>query len=350
MSKQLRIDSFRAKLLRIPGLVVMAILFAFTTMFFVLGDAHPGIIIIWVIVVTFSLALYSYSFISLLPAAVQKPRPFLAYIWRVILTLIFTELPVLIISFIISGDDETMFAISIINSLAQLTITTPLSWFVYKKYNQGKLEVQLLKKELGQSTASIDLIRSQINPHFLFNALNTLYGTALQEKAERTSEGIQKLGDMMRFMLQENTLDEITLEQEIEYLNNYIALQRLRTDTSSDIQIEVDLPQQIPIATIPPMLLIPLVENAFKHGISLLAPSYIKIVLGIRNETLYFDVTNSMHGKQSHDPEKYKGGIGLNSVKQRLDLFYPGKHELIVKESAKDFFAHLTLQLNKRNR
>jgi LytS/YehU family sensor histidine kinase len=93
------------------------------------------------------------------------------------------------------------------------------------------------------------------------------------------------------------------------------------------------------------MLLIPFVENAFKHGISFREPSHIKINFETKDKTLNFDVYNSKHVKQENDPEKDKSGIGLNNVKQRLELLYPGKHELIIRETGKEFFVHLTLQL-----
>jgi two-component system LytT family sensor kinase len=199
--------------------------------------------------------------------------------------------------------------------------------------------------ELGKSDANLGFLKSQINPHFLFNALNTLYGTALQENAERTGEGIQKLGDMMRFMLQENMQDKISLSRDIDYLNNYIALQKLRTSVSVDIVINTEIEEQLSALEITPMLLIPFVENAFKHGISLQSPSHIKVTLQTKGDTLYFDVNNSIHLKADGDPEKLNSGIGLQNVKQRLALLYPNKHELIIRESAKEFFVHLTLNL-----
>jgi LytS/YehU family sensor histidine kinase len=94
------------------------------------------------------------------------------------------------------------------------------------------------------------------------------------------------------------------------------------------------------------MLLIPFVENAFKHGISFREVSHIKVTLEIKNNTLYFDVYNSKHARQENDPEKDKSGVGLENVKQRLKLLYPGKHELILRETSKEFFVHLTIQLS----
>ncbi|WEK19833.1 MAG: histidine kinase [Candidatus Pedobacter colombiensis] len=233
------------------------------------------------------------------------------------------------------------------NFLTQLIIITPLAWKIYKDRNAIKTEeIITLKTELGKADANLNFLKSQINPHFLFNALNTLYGTALQEKADRTGEGIQKLGDMMRFMLQENIEDKILLSKDVDYLNNYIALQKLRTSISPEIIIETQIEEQINNLLISPMLLIPFVENAFKHGISLQSPSHIKITLQTSGHTLYFDVHNSIHLKQDNDPEKLQSGIGLQNVKQRLALLYPDQHELIIRQNAKEFFVHLTLQLS----
>jgi two-component system LytT family sensor kinase len=210
---------------------------------------------------------------------------------------------------------------------------------------KGNEELYSLKTELGQSNANLHFLRSQINPHFLFNAMNTLYGTAIQEHAERTSEGIQRLSDMMRFMLQENMQEKIQLAREIDYLNNYINLQKLRTDTSPAINIETDIHDSESVLQVAPMLLIPFVENAFKHGISFRQPSHIKVALEIKEFTLYFDVYNSKHTRLDSDPEKDKSGVGLDNVKQRLKLLYANKHELIIRETAKEFFVHLTIQL-----
>jgi sensor histidine kinase YesM len=93
------------------------------------------------------------------------------------------------------------------------------------------------------------------------------------------------------------------------------------------------------------MLLIPFVENAFKHGISLREPSHIRVTLDVKDQVLYFDVNNSKHHKPENDPEKDKSGIGLNNVKQRLQLLYPARHELIIRETSREFFVHLTIQL-----
>ena len=143
-----------------------------------------------------------------------------------------------------------------------------------------------MQSALGKTSADLKLLQSQINPHFLFNVMNTLYGIAIQENAERTSTGIQQLGDMMRFMLHENQQDHILLIREIAYIKEYIALQKLRIADLPSIQITVELPpeDQIEDQQIAPMLLIPFIENAFKHGISLNIPSWIRIYLSVEND------------------------------------------------------------------
>lgn len=226
----------------------------------------------------------------------------------------------------------------------QLLITTPASWLIYQQKKDKILQLKGFEKALAKTTADLQFLRSQINPHFLFNALNTLYGTALIEKSERTAEGIQKLGDMMRFMLQENMQDLIPVEKEIEYLKNYISLQKLRVQTSPDIIIEDTIKDRNCNYKIAPMLLIPFVENAFKHGINLSAKSWINISLECHDKQLDFQVRNSVHPSAKNDPEKENTGIGLQNVRERLLILYPGKHTLKCWIQGDEFVAGLTIQ------
>lgn len=204
-------------------------------------------------------------------------------------------------------------------------------------------EKTALKTEVSAKAAELASLRAQINPHFLFNALNSLYATALNENSEKTADGIQKLGDMMRFMLQENNLDRIPLDKEIEYLRNYIQLQRMRIDETHDIAIRVTIQEPNRPLYVAPMLLTPFVENAFKHGISLRAHSWIHITLTLDDTRLYLKVHNSRHAKATNDPEETKPGVGLDNVRKRLDLIYPGRYQLDVQQSDQDYFASLTL-------
>jgi histidine kinase len=226
----------------------------------------------------------------------------------------------------------------------QLAIMTPISWFIYRQHKDKLLQLQGLRTALGKSEADLRFLRSQINPHFLFNALNTLYGTALQEQADRTAGGIQRLGDMMRFMLHENHLQSIPMSKEIEYLKNYIALMQLRTQASNSILIETIIDDECPGFSIAPMLLIPFVENGFKHGISLREPSWLKLRLHCEQKRIVFEMRNSIHVRQGDDPEKDRSGIGLRNVLHRLKLLYPDRHEIYMHQDEKEFFVQLTIQ------
>ncbi len=250
------------------------------------------------------------------------------------------------IPFIFFGIPNPGAMIPIVLSLgfAQLLVTTPVSWLIYRQWKDKILQVRGLQTALGQSEADLQFLRSQINPHFLFNVLNTLYGTALQEEAARTAGGIQRLGDMMRFMLHENHLHSIPMSKEIEYLKNYIVLQQLRTESSESIAIETTIDEAFPEFMIAPMLLIPFVENGFKHGISLREPSWIKLRLNVEGNRVLFELRNSIHASKGADPEKERSGIGLKNVLKRLSLLYPNRHEFYMHQDEREFFVQLSIQ------
>ncbi len=211
-----------------------------------------------------------------------------------------------------------------------------IRWFFF-------VENQQLQRRFFNQSAELSTLRSQINPHFLFNSLNTLFAVALQENAEKTSNGIQKLGDMMRFMLHENHQERIPLSKEVEYLQNYIDLQRMRLDESQNIEIRVNLQQPDREIYLAPMLLNPFVENAFKHGISFRQPSWIYITLTLDSQKLYFKVHNSVQANQNDIEEQEASGVGLENVKKRLELIYPNRYTLEIQQSEQDYFASLVL-------
>lgn len=258
--------------------------------------------------------------------------------WTASVTLIM--LPFCFFSFLHTKD---IFNFLLASYIVHLGIITPLSWLVYLQRKDRILELRGLRAALGRSTADLQFLRSQINPHFLFNTLNSLYGTALQESAGRTAEGIQRLGDMMRFMLHENHLEKIPISKEMEYLKNYIALQQLRIGDSPDIAITSTISEPEGDFMITPMLLIPFVENAFKHGISTHSKSWIVIDLRAGKSHLFFAVRNSMHQRSELPMSSDESGIGLENVRQRLQFAYAGKHELHIDQSATEYVVQLII-------
>ncbi|WP_247233394.1 sensor histidine kinase [Telluribacter sp. SYSU D00476] len=221
-----------------------------------------------------------------------------------------------------------------------------ISSFVIAYLRQSNTSEKIgLQTEVTSKSAELDSLRAQINPHFLFNALNSLYATALKENSDKTADGIQRLGDMMRFLLEENNREQIPLAKEVEYLENYIDIQRLRIDESQGVDIKVNIHAPDRELYLAPMLLVPFVENAFKHGVSLQHPSWIYITLTTTSTQLFFKVHNSLHVRPVLEAEEVRSGVGLDNVRKRLGLLYPDRHELTIQQSEHDYFVALALVL-----
>ncbi|GAB3654407.1 histidine kinase [Echinicola sediminis] len=323
------------------------------------------IIVLYIFLLTFLVKFHQYfHFLILIIYAFVIPAIALIFVYNYFLIhrkkeiglqkeakLYYWLLPVLmaILFITIAGISESEEAIlaGIVSIVLLMLVINPITTAVFKKYQHYLEKLDKLNIQLEEKSTDLKQLRNQINPHFLFNALNTIYGISLQENAEKTAESVQKLGDMMRFMLHENTQELIPLEREIDYLVNYVDLQELRIQEQDNIEILFSRKEGHCKGTIAPMLLIPFIENAFKHGISLQKNSWVKINLRCLEGSLHLDINNSIHRKSDDDPEKIASGIGLPNVKQRLQLLYPHRHELIIRENDLEYFVHLSIQLNK---
>lgn len=208
----------------------------------------------------------------------------------------------------------------------------------------GWFKSQQLQQELEQAKlrAELSALKHQINPHFLFNILNGLYGLAFRNDDEPTAEGIAKLSQMMRYLLYESNDAKVPLDQEIAYLENYIDLQKLRLNEATQVHFEVE--GETVGRQIVPMILIPFVENAFKHGISSLRPADIHIALRLTGKALTFHVDNPVQRLEG-SPAGPAGGIGLQNVRKRLDLLYPGAYQLEAGATHGRYTVNLTLAL-----
>ncbi|MCW3128225.1 MAG: hypothetical protein JWO03_3883 [Bacteroidetes bacterium] len=173
----------------------------------------------------------------------------------------------------------------------------------------------------------LSFLHMQINPHFLFNSLNTIYGLSLK-KSDNAPKAVLKLSQLLRYMIEENGHDKVPLEQEVTYLNNYIEMQKMRSASSLTVTFEVR--GDTSMAMIAPMLLLPFVENAFKYGISNSALSPIDIVLSADRESIIFTVTN----KKFDYLERHSSGIGIPNVQRRLELMYPDSYELDIRDQS----------------
>ncbi|MBL7704636.1 MAG: histidine kinase [Taibaiella sp.] len=191
-----------------------------------------------------------------------------------------------------------------------------------------------------QVEMELNLLKSQINPHFLFNVLNSIYALSLK-KSEQTPEIVLKLADIMRYMLYETKQDKVALHKEIQVLQDYLDIEKVRlAAAAASVQLMVD--GSAANYRVAPALLIPFVENAVKHGTdSMLAEAYIHIHIIIKESSLTFHCINNY--KANFNTEK-KGGIGLENVRKRLKLLYPDKHQLSI-DTANNIF-EVRLQLN----
>ena len=205
--------------------------------------------------------------------------------------------------------------------------------------NRKTKEAMLFKSEKLET--EMKLLKSQINPHFLFNALNNIYSLSYL-KPEKTPENLLKLSEMLRYMLYECNDVKVPLSKEIAYLENYIALKLLKD--SRGMKVSVNLEKDRGELMIAPMLLIPFVENAFKHSnIEDLEKGWIKIDLKTRDEKLFFKVENSFAPTPSTKDKV--GGIGLTNVNRQLDLLYPDKHQLDIIAKNNVYKVHLEIGL-----
>ena len=220
-----------------------------------------------------------------------------------------------------------------------LVITTLLKlskeWFELSKARQ---KITLLEKE--KLDAELKALMNQVNPHFLFNSLNVLYSLAIKKMPE-TPDAIIRLSDILRYVIYESNKETVTLNSEIELLNNYVHLQQYRIDASAKIEFVKDVIDKE--TRIAPMLFLPLLENSFKHGIKGdTGDTFIRIMLSQQKSRVNFTIENNK-GVSSEPTDKQTGGVGLENIRNRLHLIYPDNHTFDVTETDSTFKVELTI-------
>lgn len=203
---------------------------------------------------------------------------------------------------------------------------------------------QWAKSELAQLSTENKFLRSQVNPHFLFNTLNNLFSMAQSKGNDELADGISKLSGMMRYMLYESNEERVPLKQEIEYLQNCIVLNKLRY-ADDEAKVIFDYPDKTEGIFVAPMMFIPFIENAFKHGVFIGASSQIDISISLADKQLIFNCENSNYG-YIKKMEMGISGIGLGNVKRRLELVYPAKHHLMITDGDGEFKVKLEIDLS----
>ncbi|UOB18773.1 sensor histidine kinase [Abyssalbus ytuae] len=207
-----------------------------------------------------------------------------------------------------------------------------------KIYSDWKKNIELRKQvESEKIHSELQFLKTQLNPHFLFNSLNTIYSLSVSKSAY-TSEAILNVAELMRYMLYEANKDLVPLSKEIDYIKNYIQLQRLRLLNSEQVSIQIRGNYENKF--IQPLLLISFIENAFKYGTDYKGNTVVKININVEGNTLYFNISNIIG---THKKDISNSGIGLKNIKNRLKLLYPDSHELEIVNDGENYTVNLRL-------
>jgi two-component system, LytTR family, sensor kinase len=208
---------------------------------------------------------------------------------------------------------------------------------------QRHAQIEKRQKELEKEKLNSELafLKNQISPHFFFNTLNNIY-SLISINTEDSQDAVLKLSRMMRYLLYESEQGETHLSNEIDFMNNYIDLMKLRI--SEKVKLNVSFPEKYDNIAIPPLLFIAIIENAFKHGISYRDKSFIDISMEVSSEMLTFRCTNSIV-TPIEKREDNNTGIGLENLRKRLNLLFPDKHDFITKTTDSEYLVRITINL-----
>ncbi len=211
------------------------------------------------------------------------------------------------------------------------------AFLLINRWNQARLSLELMEKE--KVLSEINYLKSQINPHFVFNTLNSIY-FLIKDDNDPARDALQTFSEMLRYQLYESSTERVAVSEELTYLEAYFHLQQLRLDDSYELSMQVD--DQVEGFEIAPLLLIIPIENAFKYVSHSLEKNFVHIELGYTNKRLEAKISNSTEVRK--DAER-PGGIGLSNLKRRLELLYPKTHHLVIRDEPGLFTVHLSLQV-----
>ncbi len=299
-------------------------------------DANTRDILTWFILLGVSASVVYANLYILFPNYFFK-RNYLVYLLLLVLTI---GLGAFILWFIIPSANAN-FNLPVfqhfINLFFIVVITSSFKFF--REYSRK--QDLLIKAENEQLKTELALLKSQVNPHFLFNTLNNLYGLITQHQNQQASDVTLKLADLMRYLLESSKTDLVNLNKEIQFIDDYLSLEKIRLSQKTDINFKVSgLNKELFVA---PLLFIPLVENAFKHGINtIFIDSFAHFSLSVQGNEIFFESINSV-GKSPENSEK--SGTGLENLKKRLQHIYPQKHQLEIQQTTNHFKVVLYIQL-----
>ncbi|NNE26727.1 MAG: histidine kinase [Saprospiraceae bacterium] len=288
-----------------------------------------------------------FNLLYLIPNYLTKKK-FLTYIGLLVLSaLIISPLRDITFFFVFIDDPVAQSAVvhlenQLLTFVGMLGISSSSTLLkITTEWLRDQRNVQVLETQTMQS--ELNFLKSQINPHFLFNTLNNLYALTLK-KSEKAPEIVVKLSEMMRYMLYECNERNVPLEKEVNYLKNYLDLEKLRQ--GDDARISFQIHGEVTNQQIAPLLFIPFLENSFKHGLTnTIHEGYVNILLDVEEDHVRFEIENSKPETLPAETHKKSGCIGLKNVRRRLNLLYPDQYDLILKDTPRSYSIALDLDL-----
>lgn len=282
--------------------------------------------------------------IYIFPKYLQDKKFGIHLIWLLVVALVLTPIKTVALFFVTTNPSAKFFFIDnqYLVFLSIFLVGSGSSiYFIMDDWLKGQREKQELANQNLQS--ELKYLKSQINPHFLFNTLNSLYALTLK-KSDLAPEIVLRLSEMMRYMLYECNEKQVVLEKEVNYMTNYLELEKLRHGKKLEINLNVE--GDFSRHRVAPLLFIPFIENCFKHGLSnQLSIGFVNIDFSVKEETLEIRIENSKAPAMPASGGKKSGGIGLANVKRRLDLLYPDLYTLKTEDQPNKYVVHLTLDL-----
>lgn len=294
-------------------------------------------------IVVFFHALVSYFNIYVLIPMLLQQQKYFSYAISVLLSITLTCFPLALIiylfdpesasyiwrpNFFIFNSFQTSYAVGI-----TMVLRLSVQW-----YQREKEKSELLRLN---SETELKYLKSQINPHFLFNSLNSIYALTLK-KSDDAPQTVLKLSEMLRYLLYEAGEKKVTIDKEINYLKNYLELERIRLGNRGKITFESETDRDNYL--IEPMLIMPFVENSFKHGLNTHATDgWVLIELKVKEGKLNFIISNNIKSNNVDNKGVKVGGIGINNVRKRLNLLYPNKHKLTIDSEENHYKVALEL-------
>ena len=274
-------------------------------------------------------------------------KTFIRYTGLLLLSVvILTPIKAIVFYFMFSGSavyreyvtfhQQYIFALTFLVAAGSTVVKIINDWLRHQR-DRKELETQNMQSELR-------FLKSQINPHFLFNTLNSLYALTLK-KSDKAPEIVIKLSEMMRYMLYECNERQVPLRKEVQYIRNYVDLEMLRQ--GQKVRIDFDVRGEISDQMIAPLIFTPFLENSFKHGVNQISEGFVDILLDVQDKNVILQIENSKPSKQPVlNHKRPSGGIGLANVRRRLDLLYPENYKLKITEEPEKYKVNLTLALN----